>query len=582
MECKANCLAQVANWLRFPRAGRSPSSSRPATTAQKLPVSAESHHLSLMGKVPHVGIIGAGISGLRCADILTQNGAKVTILEARDRIGGRTFNNSKQIAQVEVGGHLVDLGPNWIHGTDGNPIAEISVRSNTTTCEWDGRETIFDTAGKPYDDATTTKLAEWMWTTIDEAFEYSNKYKEAIPASKSLFDFCRERVEETDFTQEEKEACLEFSRFWGAYVGDPIEKQSLRFFCLEECIEGTNLFVASTYKNILKYVSESALKRADLRLNEPVIKIESAGREPGAGHQIVVTSANGEVYHFDEVVVTCPLGWLKQNKSVFVPELPQRLSAAIDNISYGRLEKIYVTFPRAFWHVASEPQSKNGGSAGIGTGTEYPPPFTQFLEPSYVDYPKEGSWNQQCVSLAALPPNCAHPTLLFYLYGPCATYVVSKIKDLDQSSESYYNFLNDFLHPFYSCLPHYSPSSADCKPVALFASQWQNDPFAGNGSYSNFQVGLEAGDKDIETMRIGMGPDRGIWFAGEHTAPFVGLGTTTGAYWSGERAAGQICDLYSLGKLGMGVKRDDSLPSATAASVPGGPAGVHAGAGAES
>lgn len=89
MECKANRLAQVANWLRFPRAGRSPSSSRPATTAQKLPVSAESHHLSLMGKVPHVGIIGAGISGLRCADILTQNGAKVTILEARDRIGGR-------------------------------------------------------------------------------------------------------------------------------------------------------------------------------------------------------------------------------------------------------------------------------------------------------------------------------------------------------------------------------------------------------------------------------------------------------------------------------------------------------------
>ena len=38
---------------------------------------------------PHIGIIGAGISGLRCADILIQNGARVTILEARDRIGGR-------------------------------------------------------------------------------------------------------------------------------------------------------------------------------------------------------------------------------------------------------------------------------------------------------------------------------------------------------------------------------------------------------------------------------------------------------------------------------------------------------------
>lgn len=37
----------------------------------------------------HVGIIGAGVSGLRCASILLEQGFRVTILEARDRIGGR-------------------------------------------------------------------------------------------------------------------------------------------------------------------------------------------------------------------------------------------------------------------------------------------------------------------------------------------------------------------------------------------------------------------------------------------------------------------------------------------------------------
>ncbi len=42
------------------------------------------YQIALMGKTPHVGIIGAGVSGLRCADILAQNGAKVTILEARE------------------------------------------------------------------------------------------------------------------------------------------------------------------------------------------------------------------------------------------------------------------------------------------------------------------------------------------------------------------------------------------------------------------------------------------------------------------------------------------------------------------
>ena len=41
------------------------------------------------GRVPHVCVVGAGIAGLRCADLLAMRGFRVTILEARDRIGGR-------------------------------------------------------------------------------------------------------------------------------------------------------------------------------------------------------------------------------------------------------------------------------------------------------------------------------------------------------------------------------------------------------------------------------------------------------------------------------------------------------------
>lgn len=38
---------------------------------------------------PHVGIVGAGLAGLRCAEVLLSEGAKVTILEGRSRVGGR-------------------------------------------------------------------------------------------------------------------------------------------------------------------------------------------------------------------------------------------------------------------------------------------------------------------------------------------------------------------------------------------------------------------------------------------------------------------------------------------------------------
>ena len=41
------------------------------------------------GRVPHICVVGAGVAGLRCADLLTRKGLKVTIIEARDRIGGR-------------------------------------------------------------------------------------------------------------------------------------------------------------------------------------------------------------------------------------------------------------------------------------------------------------------------------------------------------------------------------------------------------------------------------------------------------------------------------------------------------------
>ena len=45
------------------------------------------------GRVPHICVVGAGMSGLRCAEVLAQNGMKVTILEARDRIGGRVSDH---------------------------------------------------------------------------------------------------------------------------------------------------------------------------------------------------------------------------------------------------------------------------------------------------------------------------------------------------------------------------------------------------------------------------------------------------------------------------------------------------------
>ena len=49
----------------------------------------------------HVGIIGAGLAGLRCAEVLVEEGLKVTIIEARDRLGGRVSFPRGSRAEVE-------------------------------------------------------------------------------------------------------------------------------------------------------------------------------------------------------------------------------------------------------------------------------------------------------------------------------------------------------------------------------------------------------------------------------------------------------------------------------------------------
>lgn len=37
----------------------------------------------------HIGVVRAGLAGLRCAEVLTEADIHVTLIEARDRVGGR-------------------------------------------------------------------------------------------------------------------------------------------------------------------------------------------------------------------------------------------------------------------------------------------------------------------------------------------------------------------------------------------------------------------------------------------------------------------------------------------------------------
>lgn len=192
-----------------------------------------------------------------------------------------------------------------------------------------------------------------------------------------------------------------------------------------------------------------------------------------------------------------------------------------------------MSFPRAFWLGNADGPDENSFTG-----------FAQWISPRYAQETNPRSWNQEAVDMATLPGACAHPTLLFYLYGEQSEAFAAELAARPSQKERD-EYLRKFFKPYYSLLPYYNEGSNECVPVQCLATSWVADDLAGNGGYTTLRTGLEDADKHIEVMREGL-HDRGLWFAGEHTAPFVALGTVTGAYWSGEAVARRIVASYGI------------------------------------
>ena len=63
-------------------------------------------------------IVGAGSAGIAAARRLMAAGLTVTVLEARERIGGRTVTRRFK-------GHPLDLGAHWLHAGPINPLVKL-------------------------------------------------------------------------------------------------------------------------------------------------------------------------------------------------------------------------------------------------------------------------------------------------------------------------------------------------------------------------------------------------------------------------------------------------------------------------
>uniref|UniRef100_A0A8C4F6N7 [histone-H3]-N(6),N(6)-dimethyl-L-lysine(4) FAD-dependent demethylase n=1 Tax=Dicentrarchus labrax TaxID=13489 RepID=A0A8C4F6N7_DICLA len=249
----------------------------------------------LLPERPNVIIIGAGASGLAAARQLQNFGTQVMVLEARERIGGRVWDDASL-------GVTVGRGAQIVNGCVNNPIALMCEQMGVKMHKLGERCDLFQEGGQVTDPAIDKRMDFHFNAILDVVSEWrkDKSQNQDIPL--------REKVQEVkkNFLQE---SGIQFSE---------LEEKVLQF-----------------HLSNLEYACGSTL--------DQVQAIDYSG------DVVKVTSSNGSQWTAQKVLVTVPLTLLQKNLIQFNPPLPERKLKAIHSLGAGIIEKIALQFPYRFW-----------------------------------------------------------------------------------------------------------------------------------------------------------------------------------------------------------------------------------------
>ena len=158
------------------------------------------------------------------------------------RSGVRRFDLASIIISL-----LKARGPNWVHGTLTNPILNLAKETGTVLCLIEDNTCVFDQNGQALSTQKATDLFDLVWVIISDAFKYSNEDFSNISPKASLKDFFTKKIREKGLSREDQALILQMAEMWGAFIGDPWDKQSLKYFWLEECLDGGKPFPATSW-----------------------------------------------------------------------------------------------------------------------------------------------------------------------------------------------------------------------------------------------------------------------------------------------------------------------------------------------
>ena len=312
-----------------------------------------------------VVIVGAGLSGLTAATALAEAGLSVVVLEARDRVGGRTLTR-------DLHGRKIDLGGQFLGPTQTRVLAlceRLGVR--TTPTETAGKS-VLELGGELYRYTGEVPLT----APLLELLAYNNLIKK--------IDKLAREVGAVEPWRAGKAAELDAITFkqWidkqtrSAFVKEAltIAVRSLLGFELDEmsalffawyCAQGGSLTEMLATKGGAQdcWISDGAQTLSDrlasrlegrVRLLSPVVRIEQADEA------VRVFTTEGSV-NASRVVVALPPSLIRE--IAMSPPPPAERAELLQRAVMGSLSKVILFYKRPFWRDSG----LNGFSAsGVG------------------------------------------------------------------------------------------------------------------------------------------------------------------------------------------------------------------------
>lgn len=285
-----------------------------------------------------VVVIGAGFAGITAARELGYAGKRVVVLEARDRIGGRTWLDERM-------GKPLELGGTWLHWTQPFVWAEIfrygigTVQSPVPTKAWwfpgDVAEEIDPDALIQKMDAANRAL------TAEARVYFEDPYKPLSHPDLAEIDKVTVK-EKLDSIEMDDDVRTLMESFWALNFNGSIEEgaytQALRWAALTNGDWAVNFEACATYKfegGTKRLIEAMAADvKGDIKFNSPVAKVDSASE------RVVVTTVAGDVYEADHVIET--VGIRALGNIEFVPALPIAVQSAITRGQAAQGTKVWI------------------------------------------------------------------------------------------------------------------------------------------------------------------------------------------------------------------------------------------------